>query len=84
MDIYDVKHPSASDVSIPQMNNIARLLKVACLQIELVLTAATFSVAIIGSIAGIFGMNLNNRREDSYTIFLVVSKLVTPCKASCN
>ena len=43
-----------------------------CLQIELVLTAATFSVAIIGSIAGIFGMNLSNKQEDSYTIFLVV------------
>ena len=44
-----------------------------CLQIELVLTAATFAVAIIGSIAGIFGMNLNNGREDSHAMFLVVS-----------
>ncbi|KAL3154512.1 hypothetical protein ABBQ32_013974 [Trebouxia sp. C0010 RCD-2024] len=43
------------------------------IRIELVLTAATFSVAIIGSIAGIFGMNLNNQREDSYAIFLVVT-----------
>lgn len=79
-----MKHPSASDVQNPQMNTSARSLKVACLQIELVLTAATFSVAIIGSIAGIFGMNLNNQREDSYAIFLVVSKLVMHCKASCN
>jgi len=43
------------------------------LQIELVLTAATFAVAIIGSIAGIFGMNLNNGHEDSHALFLVVS-----------
>ena len=49
------------------------------LQIELVLTAATFSVAIIGSIAGIFGMNLNNKQEDSYTMFLVVGYLCRPC-----
>ena len=37
------------------------------------LTAATFAVAIIGSIAGIFGMNLNNGHEDSHALFLVVS-----------
>lgn len=50
-------------------------LNVHCwLQIELVLTAATFAVAIIGSIAGIFGMNLNNNHEDSHTLFLVVRK----------
>lgn len=51
-------------------------LNVHCwLQIELVLTAATFAVAIIGSIAGIFGMNLNNNHEDSHTLFLVVRVL---------
>lgn len=43
------------------------------IRIELVLTAATFAVAIIGSIAGIFGMNLNNNHEDSHTLFLVVT-----------
>ena len=47
-----------------------------CLQIELVLTAATFAVAIIGSIAGIFGMNLNNGHEDSHTLFLVVGGML--------
>lgn len=43
------------------------------IRIELVLTAATFAVAIIGSIAGIFGMNLNNGHEDSHALFLVVT-----------
>ena len=47
-----------------------------CLQIELVLTAATFAVAIIGSIAGIFGMNLNNGHEDSHALFLVVGGML--------
>lgn len=42
------------------------------MQIELVITAATLAVAVVGSIAGIFGMNLNNRHEDSYHMFLVV------------
>ena len=49
-------------------------------QIELVLTAATLAVAIVGSIAGIFGMNLNNNHEDSHAMFLVVSGLChRPC-----
>lgn len=43
------------------------------MQIELVLTAATLAVAVVGSIAGIFGMNLNNNHEDSHIMFLVVS-----------
>ena len=47
------------------------------MQIELVLTAATLAVAVVGSIAGIFGMNLNNGHEDSYNIFLVVRSLST-------
>ena len=40
------------------------------------LTAATFAVAIIGSIAGIFGMNLSNGHEDSHALFLVVGGLL--------
>jgi len=47
------------------------------LQIELVLTAATFAVAIIGSIAGIFGMNLNNGHEVS-TAFCAMLMLYAP------
>jgi len=43
------------------------------IRIELVITAATLAVAVVGSIAGIFGMNLNNRHEDSYNMFLVVT-----------
>ena len=45
----------------------------AGLQVELLLTAGTFSVALIGVVAGIFGMNLNSRHQESYTLFIVVS-----------
>ena len=50
----------------------------AGLQVELLLTAGTFSVALIGVVAGIFGMNLNSRHQESYTLFIVVSS--TPAR----
>ena len=45
-----------------------------CVQLELILTAATLCVAIVGVISGLFGMNLRNRHEDSYTTFLLVRR----------
>ena len=54
------------------------LLKLSAgLQVELLLTAGTFSVALIGVVAGIFGMNLNSRHQESYTLFIVVSSRPT-------
>ena len=46
------------------------------LQLELILTAATLCVAIIGVISGLFGMNLHNTHEDSYFTFVLVSCLL--------
>lgn len=43
------------------------------IRLELLLTAATFSVALVGGVSGIFGMNLNNTHQDSYLIFVLVS-----------
>ena len=43
-----------------------------CVQLELILTAATLCVAIVGVISGLFGMNLQNTHEGSYTTFLLV------------
>ena len=48
------------------------------LQIELLLTTAMFALAIITVIAGVFGMNLNSKAQNSYSVFLAVS----PCHAS--
>ena len=45
----------------------------ACLQLELLLTAATLSVAIVGVVSGLFGMNLTNHHENSYGAFIIVS-----------
>ena len=42
------------------------------LQLELILTAATLCIAIIGVISGLFGMNLHTTHEDSYTTFVMV------------
>ena len=42
------------------------------MQLELVLTAATLCVAIVGVISGLFGMNLTNTHEGSYTAFILV------------
>lgn len=42
------------------------------IRLELLLTAATFSVALVGGVSGIFGMNLNNNHQDSYTVFVLV------------
>ena len=43
------------------------------IQLELVLTTATFSIALIGVVSGIFGMNIRNREEDSHTTFVLVT-----------
>ena len=40
------------------------------IRLELMLTAATFCVALVGAVSGIFGMNLHNRAEDSYGAFV--------------
>ena len=45
------------------------------IQLELVLTTATFSIALIGVVSGIFGMNIRNSSEDSYNTFLMVTTL---------
>lgn len=42
------------------------------IQLELLLTAAMFALALVTVIAGIFGMNLNNKHEDSYSAFVMV------------
>ncbi len=42
------------------------------MQLELVLTAATLCIAIVGVISGLFGMNLTNTHEGSYTAFILV------------
>ena len=44
------------------------------IQLELVLTAAMFALALITAITGIFGMNLNNTHENSYSAFVWVSR----------
>ena len=44
----------------------------AGLQLEVMLTSATLSVALIGVISGLFGMNLHNTHEDSYDLFVIV------------
>ena len=36
------------------------------------LTSATLSVALVGVISGLFGMNLHNTYEDSYNTFVLV------------
>jgi magnesium transporter len=46
------------------------------IQLELVLTAAMFALALVTVIAGIFGMNLNNSHEDSYSAFVTVSSTI--------
>ena len=40
------------------------------IRLELMLTAATFCVALVGAVSGIFGMNLHNKAEDSYGAFV--------------
>lgn len=45
-----------------------------CVQLELILTAATLCVAIVGVLSGLFGMNLRNTHEDSYNTFLMVRR----------
>lgn len=42
------------------------------MQLELLLTAATLCVAVVGVISGIFGMNLHNTHEDDYNAFILV------------
>ncbi|CAL5224978.1 g7755 [Coccomyxa viridis] len=45
------------------------------IRLELILTAATLCIAIVGVISGLFGMNLHNTHEDSYLTFVLVSCL---------
>ena len=40
---------------------------------QIVLTSATFCLAIVSCICSIFGMNLNNTHQSSYQDFLVVT-----------
>lgn len=37
------------------------------------LTAATFAVGMVAAISGIFGMNLHNKNEDSYPVFVATA-----------
>ncbi len=48
------------------------------LQLELILTAATLCVAIVGVISGLFGMNLHNTHEESYPTFVLVRLPLDP------
>ena len=48
-----------------------------CAQLELILTAATLCIAIVGVISGLFGMNLHNTHEDSYFTFVMVNFPIT-------
>jgi len=43
------------------------------IQLELLLTAAMFAMALVTVVAGLFGMNLYNKAEDSYVAFILVS-----------
>ena len=45
------------------------------IQLELILTTATFSIALIGVVSGIFGMNIRNDMEESNASFLWVTIL---------
>ena len=47
-------------------------------QLEVMLTSATLSVALIGVVSGLFGMNLHNTHEDSYDTFVIVRPLNSP------
>ncbi len=47
-------------------------------QLEVMLTSATLSVALIGVVSGLFGMNLHNTHEDSYDTFVIVRLLNLP------
>jgi Mg2+ and Co2+ transporter CorA len=47
-------------------------------QLEVMLTSATLSVALIGVVSGLFGMNLHNTHEDSYDTFVIVRPLDLP------
>lgn len=42
------------------------------IQLELLLTAAMFAMALVTVVAGLFGMNLYNKAEDSYVAFILV------------
>ncbi len=42
------------------------------IQLELLLTAAMFAMALVTVVAGLFGMNLYNKAENSYVAFILV------------
>lgn len=46
------------------------------------LTSATLSVALIGVISGLFGMNLHNTYEDSYNTFVLVCRPLLPASGN--
>lgn len=45
------------------------------LQLEILMSAGTFTLAFVAVISGIFGMNLKNGNEDNNTSFILVSTL---------
>ena len=45
------------------------------IQLELLLTAGMLAMALVTAIAGLFGMNLYNAQEGSYSVFLIVRAL---------
>ena len=49
------------------------------IQLELLLTAGMFAMAIVTLVAGLFGMNLNNKHEESYSAFVIVSGCCGGC-----
>mmetsp|Transcript_20778 Transcript_20778/g.58464 ORF Transcript_20778/g.58464 Transcript_20778/m.58464 type:complete len:257 (+) Transcript_20778:19-789(+) len=46
------------------------------IQLELILTTATFAVAVAALVTGIFGMNIDNSIEENHGLFVAVTALV--------
>ncbi|CAG9463835.1 unnamed protein product [Pedinophyceae sp. YPF-701] len=55
----------------------------ALMKLEVFVSSATFSLAIVGSVGAVFGMNLTNRVEASYTAFWVVTMVSILVAAAC-
>jgi len=47
------------------------------LMLEIVLTSGTFCLAIVATVASVFGMNLANRSETSFGGFVLVTALAS-------
>ena len=43
------------------------------IRLDLMLTAATFATGIVAAVSSIFGMNLHNKNEDSYGVFVATA-----------